>query len=438
MNNDLEISIELLRENSIRYQRSERYYRGDHDLAFATDKFANAFGAQFREFALNLCPAICDAVRDKLKIEGFSVETISKESQLNAAEIEDTATAIWQRNRMAVRAGELHKEALKNGDAYAIVWPDADGHAVIYPNKAANCAVRYDEESPGKILSASKYWQTADKYTRLNIYYTDRIERFITKSFGGVLLPSTDQFVPFVEDGNPALIANPFGEVPVFHFANNADIGERGRSELDAAMPVQDGLNKSVLDMLVAMEYCAYRQRWAAGIEIEYDSDGLVVPPFKAGIDHLWISESSETKFGEFADANLEQFLKVKESFRIDMASVSGTPLHYLQPQNKTLASGEALKKAETRFIAKVRDRQNAFGRVWEDALAFALRIENAGVGIRLLSRWQDPSPISERELLENIQIKRSLGLPSSAALAEAGYGKASIKRMTDEKGEQI
>lgn len=438
MNNDLEISIELLRENSLRYQRTERYYRGEHDLAFATDKFANAFGAQFREFALNLCPAVCDAVRDKLKLTGFTVESIGTEADLTADEIEKKTSAIWRRNRMDVRAGELHKEALKNGDAYAIVWPNAVGRAVIYPNRAANCAVVYDEESPGKILSAAKFWQTSDKYTRLNLYYADRIERFITKMNGGVLLPAGDQFIPFSEDGNAAIIANPYGKVPVFHFANNADIGDLGRSELEAAIPVQDGLNKSVLDMLVAMEFCAYRQRWAAGIEIEYDADGAVAPPFNAGIDHLWISENPNTRFGEFADANLDQFLKVKESFRIDIASVTGTPLHYLQPQNKTLASGEALKKAETRFIAKVRDRQNAFGRSWEDALAFALQIEDSGSDIQLLSAWQDPSPISERELLENIQIKRSIGLPSEIALAEAGYGKASIEELNDEKGEQI
>jgi len=438
MNNDLEISIGLLRENSIRYQRFERYYRGEHDLAFATDKFANAFGSQFREFALNLCPAVCDAVRDKLKITGFSVESIAERTAFTAADIEQKAAAIWRMNRMDVRAGELHKEALKNGDAYAIVWPNADGRAVIYPKKAANCAVVYDTESPGKIISAAKFWQTPDKYTRLNIYYADRTERFITRSSGGILLPAGDQFVPYAEDGNPAIISNPFGRVPVFHFANNADIGDLGMSELSAAIPVQDGLNKSVLDMLVAMEFCAYRQRWAAGIEIEYDADGVVTPPFNAGIDHLWISENPSTRFGEFADANLDQFLKVKESFRVDIASVTGTPLHYLQPQNRMLASGEALKKAETRFIAKIRDRQNAFGRVWEDALAFALDTEGRGSDISLLAAWQDPSPVSERELLENIQIKRSIGLPSDIALTEAGYGKASINEMTDEKGDQL
>ena len=435
MNNDLTLSIERLRENSLRYQRAERYYLGRHDLAFATQKFANAFGSQFREFALNLCPAVCEAARDKLKLTSFSSESTG-DSRLSTGEIEAKTREIWNRNRMAVRAGELHKEALKCGDAYAIVWPNASGEAVIFPNKAANCTVVYDEESPGRTIFAAKYWQTNEKEIRLNLYYADRIERFVTKGSGGAILPNADRFVPFEADGNPASIENPFGVVPVFHFANNADIGEPGRSELEPAIPIQDGLNKSVLDMLVAMEYCAYRQRWAAGIEIAYDTDGSPVPPFSAGVDHLWVAEDPNTRFGEFSDANLEQFLKVKESFRIDIASVTGTPLHYLQPQNKTLASGEALRKSETRFIAKIRDRQNAFGRVWEDAMAFALLIEGMGTRISLTAQWEDPAPITERELLENIRIKREIGLPRETALAEAGYGNAAAETMTQNEGE--
>ncbi len=77
-----------------------------------------------------------------------------------------------------------------------------------------------------------------------------------------------------------------------------------------------------------------------------------------------------------FNSADLEQFLKVKDGFRLDIASVTGTPLHYLQPQTLAMPSGESQRRAESRFIAKVRDRQGSFGQVWSDAMEFALRIE--------------------------------------------------------------
>lgn len=372
------------RINGPRYAKLERYYRGDHDLAFATEKFANTFGSLFREFALNLCPVICDAVRDRLRIDGFE----SRES----GDQSDAANNVWHRNRMPIRSSEVHREALLNGDAYAIVWPDADGKAAIHPNRAAFCTAVYDEELPGKILRAAKYWRTRDGHTRLNIFYADRIERYITAKPSETILPSPNDIVPFVEPNvgkKPGhVIANPFGIVPVFHFANNADIGSLGRSELEPALPVQDGMNKSVLDMLVAMEFSAYRQRWAAGIEIQYDNDGNAVAPFKAGIDHLWISENPNARFGDFHTVELDQFIKVKDSFRIDMASVTGTPMYYLMPHTRGFPSGEALTRAESRFTAKIASRQTTFGQTWSDVMHFALMIENRS-GDEIKTVWK-------------------------------------------------
>ena len=425
MNETIEVAIEQFRNQAGRYRRSSRYYAGEHSLSFATEKFANTFGDLFREFALNLCPAVCDAIKDKLKISGFGVRSEERDkSRTLSADVNE----IWRANRMAIRAGEVHKEALKNGDAYVIVWPAADGTVQIFPNSAETCTVGYDEEMPGRVKWAAKYWRTPEKRTRLNLFFPDRSEKFISKDAQDGFLPNAESFTPTVESARSIAsknaeerdesrtLNNPFGVVPVFHFANNADIGSFDVSELEPAIPVQDGLNKAVLDMLVAMEVCAYRQRWAAGIEIQYDKDGNAAAPFKAGIDHLWLAENPDAKFGDFAAADLEQFLKVKDGFRIDIASVTGTPLYYLMPQVRGFPSGESLRKAETRFVAKVRDRQEQFGTVWEDVMSFALRIAghaNAAVS----TEWEPASPLTEREMLENLKLRRELGLDAEEGL---------------------
>ena len=429
MNHEIEQAIYELRANAARYARSERYYRGDHDLAFATEKFQNAFGTMFREFALNLCPAVCDAVRDKLKIVGFGTgsagsETPKQKGNGEFSKLSSEARRIWDANRMQVRSGDVHKEALKNGDAYVIVWPDENGRAALHPNRAENIAVFCDEHSPGAIRLAAKYWRRVDKRFSLILYYPDRIEKYLSASAADMMFPEAKDLEP----SGPA-IANPFGRVPVFHFANNSDFGALGTSELAAAMPVQDGLNKSVLDMLVAMEYSAYRQRWAAGIEFEEDpATGQPKPPFRAGIDHLWITSNPNASFGDFNSADLEQFLKVKESFRVDMACVTGTPLHYLQPSTKGFPSGESLRKAETRFIAKVRDRQANFGQAWSDVMSFALMAEGHGRDISIVTHWEDAAAVSEREILENILLKKEIGLSTEQALREAGYASDEIR----------
>ena len=418
MNQHLEKTIANLRNSAVRCERFERYYAGDHDLSFATDKFRNAFGTLFREFALNLCPAVCDAVRDKLKITGFGIDDAVDEPDVRRA-----AAEIWARRRMPFRSGEVHKEALKTGDAYVIVWPAGDGSAGIYPQRSSAIAVEYDEEEPGRVLSAAKMWTTAAQRTRLNVFFADRVEKYETGKRNERNPPDAGAFTPFTSEG-PSVVENPYGVVPVFHFANNADIGAGGLSELEPAIPIQNAMNKSVLDMLVAMEFSAFRQRWAAGIEIEYDTEGNAVAPFKTGIDHLWISENAEARFGDFAAADLEQFLKVKDSFRADIASTTGTPLYYLLPQLRGFPSGESFRKAETRFIAKVRSRQEAFGNVWADIMQFALRIGGHG-RTRLRTIWEHPENRSEREILENILLKRQIGVSAEQALIEAGYGSA-------------
>ena len=486
MNNHIEQALADLRDRALRYERPERYYNGEHDLKFATEKFENTFGTLFREFALNLCPVVCDAVRDKLRITGFSVDSIfaagrdgerkgsafpaspqnvpggsaSKSGGIAAnpfgngdgkaepfrspgGKAAEIARSIWNRNRMATRAGEIHKEVLKTGDAYLIVWPDDLGRACLYPNRAANISVTYDEDSLGRIAYAAKAWPTADKRVRLNLLYPDRIERYISKEKSEGALPEAKEFervgpqatslpVEHKQAGSlrsDAVIPNPYGIVPVFHFANNADLGTYGRSELEAAIPVQDGLNKSVLDMLVAMEYSAFRQRWVAGIEVDYDAEGKAISPFKNGVDNLWVA-GKDARFGDFEAAQLDQFLRVKDSFRVDIASVTGTPLHYFLQQVGEFASGESLKQSGTRFLAKVRDRQESFGQVWADAMSFALRIEG-NPGTQLLTNWEDPSPMTERERLENLLLKRQLGLPVEQASIEAGYGAADASTMT-------
>lgn len=424
MNKHIEKAIKMIRDNAARYERAERYHNGDHDLAFATEKFENTFGTLFREFALNLCPVIIDAVRDKLRVTGFAVEDSGPFDGLRAE-----TRGLWSRDRMATRSSEVHKEALKCGNAYVIVWPDERGNAGFHANRASQIAVEYASDSGASMDWAAKMWIDADKRMRLNLLYPDRIERYISRTKAGPA-PEASEMTEFA-DSSPSVIPNPYGAVPVFHFANNADIGQSGRSELDAAMPVQDGLNKSVLDMLVAMEFCAFRQRWAAGIEIDYDPDGKPIGPFNAGIEHLWIAGNPQAKFGDFEAAQLDQFLKVKDSFRIDIASVTGTPLHYFLQNNAGLPSGEALKKSETRFVAKIRDRQESFGRVWADAMAFALRIEGKP-DVRLITEWDDPAPTSEREFLENILLKRRIGLPVEQALIEAGYGIADVEALLE------
>ena len=82
-------------------------------------EFENTFGELFREFALNLCPAVCDSVRDKLRIRGFGLEGVGNATRktVDAEErdaIRSHTREIWARGRMSRIAGEVHKKGTRN------------------------------------------------------------------------------------------------------------------------------------------------------------------------------------------------------------------------------------------------------------------------------------------------------------------------------------
>lgn len=433
---EVEINCALLDFRTRRpdYELYEDYFDGKHRMAFATEKFRTAFGHLFATFADNVCPAIVEPVADRLEVKGFTVEDGPEQAA-------DAAWDIWQGNRMDQRSGEVHLEALRAGDAYVIVWPDGtpgrDNEPIIYPQQAKTITVAYDAEAVDQINWAAKAWATEDRYVRLNMYYADRIEKYRSKHPRlGLLFPDkADAFEPFQIEGEQWPQPNPYGQVPVFHFPNNSDIGKFGRSELQNVIPLQDAKNKTKMDMMVAMEFRALPQRYATGIEVRYDEEtGLPIPPWDAGADRIIVSSNPDAKFGEFSASDISQFTTVDAMWNMDIARVSRTPTHYLMAMTGNWPSGESLKTAEAPFVAKVRDRQMVFGNVWESAMMFANKIANAPEA-RLSATWNDPSPRSDRDHIEQLVRKHlELGIPRHQVWREAGYSDDQVDSMEEER----
>lgn len=419
-----------------RYKQTREYYEGKHNMAFAQERFATVFGERFWEITDNLCPAVVDTVADRLTITGFSSSAVRKRTVGGQTLVSDPlgshAWSIWKRNRMRQRSNEIHRESLLTGDGYAIVWPDKSGLAAIWPQAADEMVVEYSEVAPGELTRSARVWRQLDGKMRATLYYPDHLERYVserTQTPGNL----TEKHMQLLDVGE---VENPFGRVPVFHFPNKRLFGY-GVSELADVIPLQDALNKSVCDMLVAMEFAAFRQRWATGLDVDVDDDGKPkAPPFRPGVDRIFAAESKDTTFGEFAETNLEQFLKVQEDLRAEIARVSGTPLHYLFITRGDFPSGEAMKSAEARLTEKLEDRHDAHGPTWEQLMSFALRIEEKSLprGFELAPSWADPAPRSDEERARTGLMKRQLGVSRRQVLKEQGYSDDVIEEMLKEE----
>ena len=419
---DVTLALRTLAARQDAYATYRAYYDGRQRLTFASDSFRAAFAGQLRQLVYNRCATVVDALADRLRIFGWQADDGEE-----VTPIEQAALDIWRRSRLDLRHVDAHVEALRAGDAYLIVWPDLDGAPRIAVNQAHLVTTVRDDEDPDRIVLAVKAWRVtrgplAGRW-RVTTYSAEAIERWITTGSSDALPEKAATLVPY-EDEAPAQVRNPWGVTPVFGLHNAAGIEQRGASELRDVIPLQDGLNKSVADMLVAMEYVAYPQRWATGVEAPLDPEtGQPMKPFRPGVDRVWVVGDENAQLGEFPAGDMTQFLAVQQEWDVKIGRVSRVPIHWLG-MSGGFPSGESLKTAESPFVSKVLDRQAEFGAVWGDAMALALRM--AGYGEREAGQiapvWTPAETRSEAEFWRVAQQKQAAGVPQAQIWREAGY----------------
>lgn len=411
MPNDIQIALDTIQQFREPRKTLSDYYDGIHTLTYATEKFKNAFGRTIQSMRDNLCQIVVDATSDRMEVINFSGDDEKKTTDVNAWEL-------WQRSQMELLSNKTHTEALKTGVAFVLVWPDViTGKAKFYLQNSLNCAVITDAETD-EPLFAAKLWEIDNGKLRLNLYYPNRIDKFVTakKPTDGQKLKEA----AFQEMPDDASNANPYGVVPMFEFAVEPILSN--------VIPLQDALNKTLCDKLVAMEYSGYPQRYVTGLDVPVNEAGKKEIPFKAAIDRLWFSTDAKTTFGQFAAADLEQFLKVADSYRVEIARVSGTPSHYFGLNLSDAMSGEALKTLESRFTKRITRNNLAFGPIWVRAVKLALQIDSTPVADNLTTQWQSPEQRSEKEFLETLGQKRDiLDIPVDVLREEAGYTEEDI-----------
>lgn len=435
---DITWALENLAERSEAYALYNKYYDGEHRLDYVPADYRQEFAALLRRLKMNLCPAVVDALNDRLKLTGFTSSKAQdvKDEKGRPKRVDplgDKINGLWRGNWMDQRQREVSLEALKTGDAFCIVWPNPSGKVTIYPQTADTMAVYYNEDEPGRLDRAAKVWTQKDKRVRVTLYYPDAIERYISKAKGRSGMKARD-FVKFTDESDPnGERMNRWGQVPVFHFGNNTSVGKLGKSELVDVIPLNDALNKMYRDTLVNGDLHALRQRYATGVEVMRDEHGKPINPFVSG--ELWATANKDAKFGDLPASDLKPFVDVKQSFILDVAIVTGTPLHYFYIGGGTPPSGEALKTAEGRLTSRADSRMTAFGNVWEEVWKLALKMGGtADEDLELDAVWANTVPRDDAAHQTSvIERKNELKISRRQALREVDYTDEEIDRMDDE-----
>ncbi|MVO87415.1 phage portal protein [Streptomyces sp. p1417] len=387
-------------------QEYSRYYEGDQQkFAFSQARYKSAFRDVFDQWRDNFCGTIVDSTNERLHVDSFRIP----------GEDDGTdARQFWQRNGMDAYSTAVHLEALITGRSYVVVWADAKGEPTITPVPGDRIAVSYKAGSLWELEAAARFEMDAWGRQQVTLW----TEEYVYE----VAYGETDW-----ENGTKQ--KNPLGLVPVVPFENRSRLGREPVSELVNCIPIQDAINKTVMDALTASEFAAFPQRYVTGLEIVEDANGNPVEPYDVGADKLLQAEDPSAKFGSFEAANLANYVSLVDLLVQHLATVSRVPSHYFLVNSSNTPSGEAIISAEAGLVAKVKERMLHFGEAWERVirLCFAVKNDKRRNAFDTETRWKDPEYRTEAQHIDALLKLKQLDVPLEFLWFEAGFSAAQI-----------
>jgi hypothetical protein len=125
------------------------YYEGRQPLAFASQKFEEAFGNRFPEFTSNFCALVVDGIAERLEVQGF---------RFGDPTGDDDVWGMWQENDLDAGSQLAHTEALIKGSAYALVEPRGSSVPIITIEDPLDAIVEHEPKDRRRRRAGLKRW----------------------------------------------------------------------------------------------------------------------------------------------------------------------------------------------------------------------------------------------------------------------------------------
>jgi hypothetical protein len=481
------------------YERAAAFYEGTVDEVYSSPKVTRLlakFGLDAIE-SFNFAHIPVDAVANKLRLNNVNADKEGNEEGevTQNEEVNSVIDDLWEYNELDEELPTIFRNTGKYGDAYVMVWPvvgeetDANVTRGFDPQKTAKQLVTgdtvteddviearpvtrktivavdilpldpfttrvfYDTENPKKKTYAIRSWVEGgkgdDMVVRVNLYYPDRIERWMHKGKPSKRKNAQQKWVPYVQDGNAAVLPNPFGEVPIFHFRTDRTYG---RPDHVNAYGPQLAINKLVTSHLATVDYQSFPQRYAL-LDPMADQSGLNgadSDPFapededqdpedddndsqlEADPAAVWQFSGMKT-VGQFESADADAFLKPFDRYVKALAQATDTPFHYFDRQGERPPSGENIRQVNEFLNSKAGFRQTSYGGEIKKFTTLALTMMGQDVE-RINIEWEPLEVVTDFVEWQAVNEKIAAGVPTEIALIEAGYRPALVYKWKKER----
>lgn len=260
--------------------------------------------------------------------------------------------------------------------------------------------------------------------TRRNIYYPERIEKWVNDG----------QWRHYEEAGREwpikwkSLDGRPIG-IPVIHFKNK-DM----RPEAWDAIPLQDAVNKLLVDVLASSDMSAFRLLVAIGWYPTTDgsapkSDGSNLLRLAPGQIIGTTKSKSEAGLEKIGGEDVTHLVNTLKDAILFAAQITDTPASRFIT-TRQVAGNETLKGQEKPLKKKATDRRGLFGGPWAECMEMARRLANLYDGqgmdenVEFVTLWQTSEDLGE------LEQKMKFGIPLENLWAEIGYTPQQIAAM--------
>lgn len=406
-------------------EKVRRYMKGLHDAPYIPRKATQEYKGLIVKSVANWLPLIPQVVGQNLYIEGYRNASEAATAEADPAEggtsPSELAWSAWLANGMDARQSAVHKGALTYGYHFVVVLK-GDIAPVIRPISALNMTTIYGDDDDWPLVAM--HWRRARHEGRIvrmvDIYDDVNITTFVGKL-------DAKEADDFEEIG---VAAHGMGVCPVVRFRNEWEDSDedRIRGEVEPYIPIQDRLNETTLDLLIAQQYGAFVQKWATGLAVPEDRDefladgvtlnpnyGKPIEPFQAAVDRLFVAADPDSRFGNFDATDLNGYLASLEAGIRHLSALAQIPPHYLLGAIANM-SADALAAAEAGLSRKVSERKSLFGVAWAQVLRLACTASGVEPDLTATVVWRDTESRALASTVDAFgKLAQMLGVPPEA-----------------------
>lgn len=377
--------------------------------------------------------------RSKVPVLDLPVETLAQNLFVDGYRPSKSAVnskpwSHWQANRMDMKQGGLHTNALVYGASYNLILPASFAKGQRFPgglevpvwrpiSARRLIAVYQDRLNDEWPQFALEHWSegSPDGYVRRFKLYDSEAVYELAQDESRLPLDS-DRELALTQALPGRLIApaepHGVGLCPVVRYLPRFDLDEDFVGMVEPLIPFQKQIDAATFYVEMAQQYAVHRQRWVTGMAIPEDEEGRPVEPFKAAIDRLWVGVDAETKFGEFGQTDTKSWLDGREATLRHLAIKSQTPPANLLGDMVNM-SAEALAAAEAPRQRQAGGIKTGFGENHEQSFRLDAYISGDAEGAQDRKSqvvWRDLESRSLSQLADALgKMAQQLGIPPRA-----------------------